>query len=164
MKKSDFHFEKQLLIEQLTEVPEREIYTYQEANAISGLDVQSDEHRHILQSALDFVAKNHRLIFRNVRNTGYQRLSDPDIVCDTRAQTRINGQASKGMQRLAAVDFAQLSPTEQKRHNAKMCSLKVIELAVTEKVIRQIEGQVKQARESTVETKRAFLEMLLDGT
>jgi hypothetical protein len=96
---SDYHFEKQLIIEQLLGVPEGEIITYQELSGLTGVDLQG-EFRYLLDSSLGVVLKNYQVDFRNVRNTGYKRLGPVERVEDCRAQNRAIGASDKGRLRL----------------------------------------------------------------
>lgn len=158
--KSDYEYEKNLIVEQLLEVPEGDTIEYSEFSFLTKLDIQN-EFRYLLDSALDFVLKHHKMVFRNVRNTGYRRLTPPEIVDDTRAQDRINGAAEKGVERLTATDFGRLSGAHQKRHNAKLAGLALIKVLATEKTIKVLESTLKDAKATTVEARKA-LETLLE--
>jgi hypothetical protein len=157
--KSEHYFEKQLIIEQLLEVTEGETIEYRQLSALTGLDLQND-FRYLLDASLDYVLKNHRLVFRNIRNAGYRRLPPTEIIDDERTQARIASAADKGALRLSCVDFQNLPDTHQRRHNAKLCTLALIKLASTDKTVRKIESKIVDAKSTTIEARKA-LEMLL---
>ena len=157
--KSDYDFEKKLIIEQLLEVPEGETITYQELSSLSGLDLQGD-FRYLLDSSLNFVLKHHRIDFRNIRNTGYKRLAPSETVHDNRSQNRFIGAAVKGQVRLTAADFERLSDSDRRTHNAKLAAFAMGELLATEKSIKQIETHIKDAKSTTIEARKA-LELFL---
>jgi hypothetical protein len=160
MKKSDYEFEKQLIIESLKSIDEGDLITFSELSALAGLDIQFGQN-HILQSALSFVLEEHGLVFKNIRNTGYIRLTPAQIVEDTRSQTRIRSACELGSKRLVSADYDRLTDGEKRRHQSKLASMAFVKLVSTEKSIAMLESKMKDMRESTLES-RKYLEALLE--
>jgi hypothetical protein len=157
--KSDFDFEKKLIIEQLLDVPEGEMIEYSQLSALTGLDLQC-EFRYLLDSSLLFVLKNHGADFRNIRNTGYKRLTQIEMAEDRRAQDRAIGACDKGTLRLTKINFDTLPDTHKRKHNAKLAGLALIKVIATEKSIMLVEDTMKDARATNAEARKA-LERLL---
>lgn len=101
-----------------------EIATYADISEAIGRDCQ--KHRYLIEKALSGLERK-RKIFSCVKNVGYQRLSDSEIVeCSFVAFKRIRKSARRHVTRLSSVEWRSLSRDEQLRHNLHISALGAI--------------------------------------
>jgi hypothetical protein len=106
-----------------------DIATYAELTEAVGRDIQ--KHRYLLDTALQRLLRK-RKVFGCIKETGYQRLSDSEIVnYSFSAFKRIRRIARKNAVRLSAVEFERLSNEERVRHNLHISALGAIAHAAT---------------------------------
>lgn len=106
-----------------------DIATYAELTDAIGRDIQ--KHRYLLESALQRLLRK-RKVFGCVKEAGYKRLSDSEIVdYSFSAFRRIRRIARKNAGRLSVVEFEKLSQEERLRHNLNISALGAIAHAAT---------------------------------
>jgi len=106
-----------------------DIATYAALTEAVGRDIQ--KHRYLLDTALQRLLRK-RKVFGCIKETGYQRLSDSEIVSYSfNAFRRIRRIARKNAVRLSAVEFERLSNEERVRHNLQISALGAIAHAAT---------------------------------
>lgn len=105
------------------------IVSYAVLSDAIGRDIQ--KHRYLLDKALDKLVRK-RKVFGCIKETGYQRLSDSQIVEHSfGAFRRIRRIARRNAVRLSSVEFANLSNEERLRHNLHISALGAIAHAAT---------------------------------
>jgi hypothetical protein len=105
------------------------IVEYSDLSESIGRDIR--KHRYLLDQALTRLLRN-RKVFACVKDVGYKRLNDAEIVeCSFSKFRQIRRMARKQATRLAAVEWNNLSDADRLAHNIHISALGAIAHAAT---------------------------------
>ncbi|OMQ63521.1 hypothetical protein AQ709_13880 [Burkholderia pseudomallei] len=147
------------LVSRLKEASVGEVVSYEALSKIVGRDVQSVASG-ALHSARHIVQREVRVIFGVIRGVGLKRLSSEEIVdASTKDRHKIRRHAIRSARKLVCVDYDQLTPSKQVKHNAELAAFGVLQEITTEKAVERISKKVEETK-STLPIARAAMEAL----
>lgn len=138
---SQDRFNIELLVEQLLDAEDGELVTFSRLSALTGLDIQF-EHRSLLQRALEIVLDEHKTVYENVRNVGYVRMSDPEVIKSLKAIRHVRKTTEREIKKLSTTNFEALDDAVKPRHNAKFAWLIAVGNISNERAVQKLENKI----------------------
>lgn len=122
-----------------------EVITY--AQMTAALRRRVDSSTPELRTAMKMCEREDRMIFGAVRNEGYRRLSDTEIVDASDGQmTRSRKMARRASARLGLVEFDRLPETHQIKHNAAMSIFGLVIASSNAGAVKKVTAAVAKSR------------------
>lgn len=135
------NFDVQLIKEQLYEIQEGEIITFSALSALVGKDLQGEAYHLLHRAMLEMESDGY--VFQNIRNVGYQRLTDEGRAMCDRTIRSIRNKSIRGIrQKTANINFAALGRAAQVTHNVHVTMLSMTKNLTTRKAMKRIERRL----------------------
>lgn len=148
------------LVETLREVSPGAVVTYASLSEAIGRDVRKD--RWLITSAQRIAAREHGAVFGNERNVGYRRLEVdqlPDVGSTARARVRIASRKAARFIRYGADRANDVRPETQRKINAEISALALIEHVATDKAAAPVKAHDTRPEPVAVSARRLFPEL-----
>ena len=132
-----------------------QVLTYEQITALVGRDFRAV--RAAVASAARLLQRERRIVFGNVRNVGFMRLRDEEIV-DTYDQdrARIRRQSMRSAKRLVCVDYDALPKEKPVKHNLALSMLGTITEISSTGSLRKVESAIASCGTSLPAAKTAI--------
>jgi|OM-RGC.v1.021544250 hypothetical protein len=129
------------LIEQAKAEDYDRVYTFQELSDVAGVDVKAK--RYILRSAQERARKRVGIEHGPVNGEGIKLLAPREIV-DKGEHSRqaVRRKSTRALRSLACVQYDELAPEDQIRHNMLACTFGMFRLVTSRESTQRIEGAV----------------------
>ena len=137
-----------ILYKHLTAMEPGDTVSYREMSTMLGREIRGDNSH--LQSALRAASRDSGAVFDCVRNVGYRRLTDSEIVQTSAPRTaRLRKRVEREGKRLAMVaNFDALAINLKQDHNARVSVLGAIAQALKPKAIAEVRNHVSTSMET----------------
>lgn len=157
-------FETRQLIQLLRDAHAKgETITYAEMSKAIACDVQ--QNRHYLYSALDYLKRQHRILFDCCKNIGYAPIRANTVLAERSdyRRSQVKSTLSKWRDDLETIDLSTLSPDEMRQYVQRGAELHIAETAMSQKTQTAIQSAVvKQENPLDWYKKVNLLELLGD--
>lgn len=148
------------LVEALQAVSPGATITYAELSKVIGRDVR--DVRYIVHSAQRIVARDHGAVFGNERKIGYTRLTTdqlPHVGSTARSRVRRSARKASRLIRYGSDRANIIEPEMQRRLNAELSSLALIEHVATDKAAAPVPAHDTRPEPVAVTARRLFKEI-----
>lgn len=152
------NFNVQLIKEQLLDAEIGDVVTFSQLSALTGVDIQFSSN-HILRRALEELLEEENLLFENVRNLGYKKMSDAERAIFSAPIDKIQRQSLRGIRAKTVQNYESLKPNEQVIQQSHLTVLAIIKGTTSKKALKKLERQVKTVQ-SSIEDIRKIVENL----
>lgn len=134
-----------MVFEKMIAVSVGETITYAEMTKIVGRDTQNGA-RGVIATARRKAMNEHRMVFAPIRNVGFKRLNDTEIV-DTAEHdmNRVRHAARRAGKRITMVDFDRLPNDRKIRHNTYMSMFGALHAMTTQGSVKALEKEVTKS-------------------
>lgn len=131
-----------MLVDRLKKVSAGETASYRELSQLIGRDITV--YRHIMESARRILLRDHNMVFRCVKNEGYRRLDDAQVVdvVSVDRKKRIRTQARHAISELSCVEYNRLDKDRQLRHNTGLAMFGTLLHATSKASVKKISEQI----------------------
>lgn len=129
--------------------------TYAEIEEIVGRDAKSV--RRAIATAARIMLREKRMVFGVIRNIGFVRLNDAEIVGTfDQARHRVRRASERALMRLVCVEYTSLPKDLQVRHNAALSVLGAIAEMSSAGSVRKVERSISECGTSIPSAKTAI--------
>lgn len=137
-----------VVFDRLVQMRVGETITYADIKDLIGRDGQNGG-RSVIASARRKALNEHRMVFEPVRNEGYKRLSDADIVNTAEHDMgKVHRATRRGARRIAVVDFERLPNASKVKHNTYLSMFGAINAMTTGASVKALEKKVAETHEA----------------
>lgn len=134
-----------MVYERLLTTSVGEVVTYDELTKLIGRNTQNSG-RPVIATARRKAMNEHRMVFAAVRNIGFKRLNDGEIVETAQHDVdKIRRTSRRAGRRLTTVDFDALSNDKKIRHNTYLSMFGALASMTTGGTVKAIEKEVTKA-------------------
>lgn len=100
----------------------------------------------LIRSVRRALRRDKRMVFSNIRNVGYRRLNDKEIVSTgPTVRRRIRNATKSAVEDFKCVEFERMSNDDKLRHNAELATFAVLSFVAKEPQVKTIEKGVSDA-------------------
>ena len=141
---SAFAIDTRDLVNAGTKIPINEVWTYAAMRSVVRRKIDGGDHA--LQVALNRLARDHGIEFKNVRGVGYQRLDDEGIVDHLPAdRSKIRRVVRRSRLRAANIKDYDALPNEAKlNHDLHAATIGVIQVMFKSKTMKRIRAEAER--------------------
>lgn len=144
----------QLLSKRLQQAKVGELVTYEDLDGIIGRDARA----HGLQSALKDAQSRAGVVFQAIRNLGYRRLSDSEIIAKVSlTPKRVSRMAGRAIRTVETVKYEELDADDKFRFATSRTVLEVLKTGASARSIDRIASAVREADQKVISAGRAAL-------
>lgn len=135
-----------MVFERLVTVSVGETVTYDELTKLIGRDTQNGG-RPVVASARRKAMNEQRMVFAPIKNVGFKRLNDIEIVDTAEADlSKVRRAARRAGKRIAMVDFDRLPNDRKIRHNTYMSMFGALHSMTTQASVKALEKKVNESQ------------------
>lgn len=137
-----------ILVKYLKDCHDRgELATYEKMNELVKEDVQF-KRRHWLQSAIDAVKRDYRIVFHCEIGQGYRPVKDEDVmrIRGEMRRSRVRSAIDAWTDEMQTVDTQKLSDSGFRQYVSDCTQLNLLAVAASPETRTSIEGKVKEVR------------------